>query len=231
MAAEPMTAAATPHLVGTREPGAWRELMTAIRADHRLVAQYAAKYHVAGGVSRYLLLDFVRKIGFQMMVVCRLMRFAQALRLPLVPEMISRTARHLYGSDIHWNARFEPGVAIVHGMGLCISHRAIVGSGAILFQGVTLGEGIDPDTRIAGSPRLERDVHVGPGATLVGPITIGAASKIMAGCVVTRSVPPNSLVEACTPVVKPRAERAAAIVDDLGAHSNSHASTCGERGY
>jgi serine acetyltransferase len=230
MPAEPMTAAATPHIVGTRDSGAWRELMAAIRADHRVVVQYATKYRVAAGVSRHLLLDVVRKIGFQMMVICRLMRFARALRLPLVPEMISRAARHLYGSDIHWEAQFEPGVAIVHGMGMCISHRAIVGSGSILFQGVTLGEGIDPDTRSAGSPRLERDVHVGPGATLLGPITIGAGSKIMAGCVVTRSVPPNSLVEACSPVVRPRPERAPAVADDLGADANLHASARREWG-
>jgi serine acetyltransferase len=93
---------------------------------------------------------------------------------------------------------------IVHGMGICISHGARVGPGVILFQGVTLGEGVDPKSRIVGSPRVESDVHIGPGATLIGPISVGSGSKIMAGCVVTDCVPANSIVEASRPVVRSR---------------------------
>ncbi len=89
-------------------------------------------------------------------------------------------------------------------MGLCINHGVRVEPGAILFQNVTLGEGIDPETRRVGAPHLEADVHVGPGATLVGPITVGSRSKIMAGCVVMRSVPERSLVEAPVPNVRRR---------------------------
>jgi serine O-acetyltransferase len=93
---------------------------------------------------------------------------------------------------------------IVHGMGLAISHAARVARGCILFQNVTLGMGIDPTTRRTGAPTLERNVHVGPGATLIGPITIGEGSKVMAGAVVTRSVPPGSVVETPPPEVRPR---------------------------
>jgi serine O-acetyltransferase len=139
-----------------------------------------------------------------MMVVYRVMRLCVALGLPLIPQIISRLMRHLYGSDIHWNAEFEPGVSVVHGMGLCISGSARVGAGAILFQNVTLGTSIHPDTREIGAPELGRDVHVAPGATLVGPISIGAGSKIAAGCLVTRSILPGSLVQAPPAVVTPR---------------------------
>jgi len=93
---------------------------------------------------------------------------------------------------------------LVHGMGLAISGEARVGRGCILFQHVTLGMGIDPETRRPGAPSLERNVHVGPGATLIGPITVGEGSKVMAGAVLTRSVPPGSLVETPTPEVRPR---------------------------
>jgi serine acetyltransferase len=41
---------------------------------------------------------------------------------------------------------------------------------------------------------LGRDVHVGPGATIIGPISVGDRTKVMAGAVLTRSVPPDSLV-------------------------------------
>ena len=62
----------------------------------------------------------------------------------------------------------------------------MVGEGCILFHNVTLGEGVDPETRETGAPTLGRDVHVGPGATLLGPIHVGDGTKIMAGAVLTR---------------------------------------------
>jgi serine O-acetyltransferase len=174
-----------------------------VKADHDTVCRYGAKYG-GGSASGWLPVDLIRKIGFQMMFAYRVMRLFKAVGAPLAPEIISRLIRHLYGADIHWAAEFEPGVMIVHGMGICISHAARVGSGAILFQGVTLGASIDPESRAVGAPCVERDVHVGPGATLIGPITIGMGSKIAAGCVVTRSIPRGSLVEASVPEVRAR---------------------------
>lgn len=163
-----------------------------------------AKYSEGTSSVRDLPLDLVTKIGFQMISAYRTMRFLEETGVPLAPKIASRLIRHLYGSDIHWEARFEPGVMIVHGMGLAISRAARVDHGAIINQNVTLGMGIDPTTREVGAPHLERNVHVGAGATLVGPITIGAGSKIMPGCVVTRSVPPGSIVMSPTPIVSER---------------------------
>jgi serine acetyltransferase len=77
--------------------------------------------------------------------------------------------------------------------------------GCILFQNVTLGFGPDADrAKPPGAPLLDRNVHVGIGATLFGPIVVGEATKIMAGCVVARSVPPRSIVEAPVPHVTAR---------------------------
>ena len=60
-------------------------------------------------------------------------------------------------------------------------------------------------TKLGGAPLLEKNVHVGIGATLYGPITVGEGTKIMAGCVLSRSVPARSIVEAPTPQVGSRA--------------------------
>jgi serine acetyltransferase len=68
--------------------------------------------------------------------------------------------------------------------------------------------GMHPDTRQQGAPTLQARVHVAPGATLLGPITIGEGSKIMPNVVVTRDVPPGSVVEAPVPAVRSRAARA-----------------------
>lgn len=173
---------------------ALRAFLNSVRADYRSVQRYRAKYSLETVPSTHLPVDFVRKIGFQMMVGVRFMRLARDLRLPLLPQIISRLIRHLYGAEIHWEAIIDDGISVVHGNGLVIGHGARVGSGCILFHNVTLGASLDPETRQPGAPTLEADVHVGPGATLIGPITVGAGSKIMAGSVLDRSVPPGSLV-------------------------------------
>jgi len=180
-----------------------------VMADYGMVRHYESKYAEPGApsiTSGNLVRDTVQKIGMQIMLGTRAMRLVRDLGIPVAPKVVSRLMRHLYGSDIHWDADFEPGIVIVHGMGLAISNAAKVGPGCIIFQNVCLGMGIDPVTREAGAPTLEGNVHVGPGATLLGPITIGAGSKIMAGCCVTQSVPANSVVEAHTPAVKSRAK-------------------------
>ncbi len=151
--------------------------------------------------------DAVKKIGFQILVAYRVMRWFRARGLVLGAQFCSRLIRHAFGSDIHWDADLAPGIMIVHGFGLAISYAARVREGCILFQNVTLGYGPGEGggARESGAPLLERGVHVGVSATLFGPITVGEGSKIMAGCVLNRSVPPRSIVEAAVPQVSARA--------------------------
>ena len=183
---------------------ALKSFAQSVRADFGTLQRYREKYHQEKVSLGRMPLDAVRKIGFQMMLAMRAMRLTRDLGLPVVPQIASRLIRHVYGAEIHWNTEIADGVAIVHGNGLVLSHRAKVGPGAILSQNVTLGEGLDPQTRESGAPTLGKDVHIGPGATLLGPIHVGDGSKIMAGAVLTRSVPPNSLVKPAEAEVSPR---------------------------
>ncbi|MBX3190056.1 MAG: glycosyltransferase [Labilithrix sp.] len=189
---------------GERGDGAaWRGLVEGIREDHRMIRFYADKYDARSSQGASLASDAVKKIGFQLMIAYRVMRFFRAAGLGLGAQLMSRSIRHAFASDVHWDAELEPGVVIVHGFGLAISYAAKVKSGCIIFQNVTLGFGNDPDSResAGGAPLLENDVHVGIGATLFGPIVVGAGSKIMAGCVLAKSVPPRSVVHAPIPEV------------------------------
>jgi len=47
---------------------------------------------------------------------------------------------------------------------------------------------------IAGTVRLEEDCWIGAGAIIYPNITIGARSIVGAGAVVTKDVPPNTVV-------------------------------------
>lgn len=196
---------------------AFTAMRAAIAEDHRVLRMYGEKYDdrieaapgstAPSGRSAGFAGDAVRKIGFQLMIAYRVMRAFRAADLPLGAQFMSRTIRHAFSSDIHWDADLEPGIMIVHGFGLAISYAARARHGCILFQNVTLGYGPDPKTKEAGAPLLEKNVHVGIGATLYGPIVVGEASKIMAGCVLSQSVPPRSIVEAPVPHVAARAPR------------------------
>lgn len=195
---------------------AFRAFREAVREDHRILRFYGEKYddriESSAGArpadapgTAALASDAVKKIGFQLMIAYRVMRFFRAAGLELGAQFASRTIRHAFASDVHWDADLEPGILVVHGFGLAISYAARVRHGCILFQNVTLGYGPDPQTKEAGAPLLEERVHVGIGATLYGPIVVGAGTKIMASCVLAQSVPPRSIVEASVPHVSARA--------------------------
>lgn len=181
-----------------------RRFVEAVQADHGWIRTRRAKYRGETIGPEKLLSNAVTMIGFQMVVGIRVMHLLKDLKIPLGPQVASRLIRHLYGAEIHWDAEIAPGLTLVHGNGLVISKAAKVSGECILSQNVTLGMGLDPATRRAGAPTLERNVHIGPGATLLGPITVGEGSKIMAGAVVVESVPPNSVVKPAPAEVQSR---------------------------
>ncbi len=187
-------------------------------ADHEALHRTDVKYRSVshdGAASEVrstgLLSDLVQRIGLQMMAAYRAMRLLRALGLMLPAKIASRLIRHVYGAELHWDADLAPGVVLVHGTGLVIGHGARVGPGCILFQHVTLGESMHPDGHGIGAPALEADVHVGPGAALLGPITVGRGTKVSANAVLMRSAPPLSVVAAAAVTVRPRRASAEAV--------------------
>lgn len=190
--------------------GKWPPLsrfLEAVRADHQAMREGERRYGHRTPSRGNLAWDLAQKIGFQELFAYRVMRLLLEGGSPLGAKLVSRLIRHLYGSDLHWEAELEPGVVIIHGMGLAIAHSARVAQGCILSQNVTLGLGMDPLSGERGAPRLEPRVHLGPGATLLGPIVVGQGSKVGPQAVLRHSVKPRSVVEVPPPTVRAR-ERA-----------------------
>jgi serine acetyltransferase/glycosyltransferase involved in cell wall biosynthesis len=191
-------------IVEQRGPGPLARCRQGIRADYDQMRRVRAKYHGdVIGRSR-LAVALVQRVGLQMLAWYRVMRCLDEWHVPLAPMVISRIIRHLYGAEIHWKAQIAPGVSIVHGTGLVISHAARVDAGCILFQNVTLGESVEAVSGLIGAPHLRADVHVGPGASLLGPIVVGARTKIGAGAVLMQSVAAGSLVMPAQAVITSR---------------------------
>jgi serine O-acetyltransferase len=114
------------------------------------------------------------------------------LGVPVLPRLISHVSRLLTGIEIHPGARIGTGVFIDHGMGVVIGETSEVGDYTTLYQGVTLGgTGKEKGKR---HPTVGRNVVIAAGAKVLGPITVGDYSKVGAGAVVIRDVPPYSTV-------------------------------------
>ncbi len=107
-------------------------------------------------------------------------------------RLVSHVSRFLTGIEIHPAATLGPGLFIDHGMGVVIGETAEVGKNVTIYQGVSLaGTSLKREKR---HPTLGDNVVVGAGAKVIGAIYVGDNSRIGAGSVVVRDVPPNSVV-------------------------------------
>jgi serine O-acetyltransferase len=113
--------------------------------------------------------------------------------MKLLARIISQRAKKKTGIEIHPAATIEPGVFIDHGSGVVIGETAVVETGCIIYQGVTLG-GTGKDKGKKRHPTIKRDCVIGAGAKVLGGITINENCKIGAGSVVLSDVPANSSV-------------------------------------
>ena len=105
---------------------------------------------------------------------------------------LSQKAAHRTGIEIHPGAQIGKGFFIDHGFGVVIGETTIIGENVTLYQGVTLGgTGKEQGKR---HPTIGNNVMISTGAKVLGSITVGDNSKIGAGSVVIRDVPPNSTV-------------------------------------
>lgn len=109
-----------------------------------------------------------------------------------IARAISQISRFFTGIEIHPGAVIGRRLFIDHGMGVVIGETCEIGNDVTLYQGVTLGgTGKEGGKR---HPTLHDNVLVASGAKVLGSITIGENSKVGAGSVVLKEVPPNSTV-------------------------------------
>ena len=108
----------------------------------------------------------------------------------LVPaRFVSQLSRFLTGIEIHPGATIGKRFFIDHGAGIVIGGNRRNRDNVMLYHGVTLGgTGKQKGKR---HPTVEDNVMIGAGTIVLGPVTIGANTKIGAGSVVTQDLPPN----------------------------------------
>ncbi|TGL15120.1 serine O-acetyltransferase [Leptospira meyeri] len=139
------------------------------------------------------------------------------LRLPIIPRLVNYISRFLTGIDIHPGAKIAPGVFIDHGSGVVIGETAIVGSGSLIFQGVTLGgTGKESGKR---HPTIGKNVVIGAGAKVLGNIIVEDHVRVGAGSVVMRNVPAGCTVVGIPGKVVKAGEIASDSVEQMLEHN------------
>lgn len=83
---------------------------------------------------------------------------------------------------------FGPGLAIVHHQGIVVSSDARIGKNCRIHAGVNIG------AWKGKAPTLGDNVYLGPGAKLIGGITVGDRCVIGANAVVCKDVPSDVTV-------------------------------------
>ena len=122
-------------------------------------------------------------------------RFAHALFLAGRRDFalyLQSRASQVFQVDINPAVRIGKGIMLDHGTGLVIGETAVVGDNVSLLQGVTLGGTgkADQDRH----PKIGNGVLIGAGAKVLGNIKVGDCSRIGAGSVVLKEVPPRTTV-------------------------------------
>ena len=112
-------------------------------------------------------------------------------RQPLALYLQSRISE-VFAVDIHPGARIGKGILFDHATSIVIGETAEIGDDVLMYHQVTLGG--RSRGRFKRHPTIGDGVLLGAGAKIIGPITVGAGTKVGANALVVHDVPPNSVV-------------------------------------
>ncbi|PII38773.1 serine O-acetyltransferase [Sinorhizobium meliloti CCBAU 01290] len=97
----------------------------------------------------------------------------------------------VFQTDINPAARIGRGIFLDHATGLVVGETAVIGDNVSILHGVTLG---GTGKKAATVIEDRHGVLIGAGAKILGNIHIGHCSRVAAGSVVLKAVPPKSTV-------------------------------------
>lgn len=121
------------------------------------------------------------------------------VRVPVVRQLLTllgmiwhKVIEMTTGIDLPPATTVGPGFYIGHFGGIIVTDAAVIGTNCNISQGVTIGVSGRGEKR--GAPRIGDRVYMGPGAKIIGPITIGDDVAIGANAVVVKDVPAMAVV-------------------------------------
>ena len=130
--------------------------------------------------------------GFQALQCYRIGHWLWGQNRRDMAYFIQMRTSEVFGVDIHPGALMGNGIMIDHAHSIVIGETATVGDNVSMLHSVTLGgTGKEDGDR---HPKIGDGVLIGAGAAILGNIRVGGCSRIAAGSVVLRDVPPCKTV-------------------------------------
>jgi serine O-acetyltransferase len=167
-------------------------LREALVADARVTARFRGERHEfrsrCDAALQIARLAWVSD-AFLAQALYRVKARAQALGIPVLPRLAHRLAMITGQVSIGDPVVIEPGVYVVHGQ-IVVDGLVEISAGTSIAPFVTIGLRAG---EVRG-PTIGRDVNIGTGAKLIGPITVGDGATIGANAVVVSDVPAMSTV-------------------------------------
>ena len=133
-----------------------------------------------------------------MQFIVRLQRLSHQLYLrhvPLLPKVIGRYLRLIYGCELPYTVNLPASVVFPHrALGVVLGGDVVLGEGTRVLQNVTIGG----RSGVRANPVIGANCLIGANAVVLGKIELGDNVTIGAGSVVLTSIPSN-----CTAVGVP----------------------------
>jgi serine O-acetyltransferase len=174
--------------IRARHPRLW----LALKEDARVTALHRGERHAFGSrldtVAQIVRLAWVSD-AFLAQALYRCKARWQALGVPILPRLAHRLAILTAQVSIGDPVIVEPGLYVVHGQ-IVVDGLVEIQSGVVISPFVTIGLRAGDVT----GPTVQRDVSIGTGAKLIGPVTVGAGARIGANAVVVDDVPAGATV-------------------------------------
>jgi serine O-acetyltransferase len=115
----------------------------------------------------------------------------KTLGVPLLPDVVAAVGTRMHQCHVDVEARLHPSVELGYGgLGVVVAPGVEIGERSFISQNVT----VEAQPGVAGVPRIGRDVFVGVGAKIQGPVTVGDGAVIGANAVVTSDVAPGAVI-------------------------------------
>lgn len=106
-------------------------------------------------------------------------------------KLINWTTRRLYSCDIPCDTNIADTAFFAHeGLGCVVNRECVIEDNVFIQHRVTIGVKRSGE----GAPVIKKNVAIGPGAIIIGNITVGENSVVAAGAIVVKDVPPNTIV-------------------------------------
>ncbi|MGH2271241.1 hypothetical protein ACQ9LF_05525 [Anaerohalosphaeraceae bacterium U12dextr] len=141
-----------------------------------------------------IIFEAMRNAGYRAVVLYRIGRWFRCRKMGFCAAVVERFMRHLCHCWISTAIDIGPGFVIAHVCGIIVDGAVgPIGKNFTIRQNVTIGGNYGKARNGRTQPIIGDDVSVGPGATILGPISIGSNTIIGANAVVTTDIPENSV--------------------------------------